>query len=229
MAGYADDWSMSNNAVAAYERGLRPRSKWNKRDILDALPADKRAALHLDNYPFAFLREHFLSWEEWHHTSKQYNCTDFYLPRIPEWVETTEDVDTLYQKWTQRQEKDADKKTTAPVKARVTYTHWVDKAHLQDDYRVRDHCRTLGTHAERSAQKDQRKILPRGPHLHARTVWNREHLPRHRTRHEALTQHTRTHAAPDGNHTPPGPKHIRTHTASNIYTCRHGCSYRDTL
>ena len=24
MAGYADDWSMSNNAVAAYERGLRP-------------------------------------------------------------------------------------------------------------------------------------------------------------------------------------------------------------
>ena len=127
MAGYADDWSMSNNAVAAYERGLRPRSKWNKRDILDALPADKRVALHLDNYPFAFLREHFLSWEEWHHTSKQYNCTDFYLPRIPEWVETTEDVDTLYQKWTQRQEKDADKKTTAPVKARVTYTHWVDK------------------------------------------------------------------------------------------------------
>ena len=70
MAGYADDRSMSNNAVAAYERGLRPRSKWNKRDILDALPANKRAALHLDSYPFAFLREHFPSWEEWHHTSK---------------------------------------------------------------------------------------------------------------------------------------------------------------
>lgn len=98
MTGYADDWSMSNNAVAAYERGLRPHSKWNKRDILDALPADKRAALHLDSYPFAFLREHFLSWEEWHHTSKQYNQTDFYLPRAPEWIETTEDVDSLYQK-----------------------------------------------------------------------------------------------------------------------------------
>lgn len=127
MAGYADDYSMSNNAVAAYERGLRPRSKWNKRDILDTLPANQRATLHLDSYPFAFLREHFLSWEEWHHTSKQYNQTDFYLPRIPEWIKTTEDVDNLYQKWTQRQEKDAAKATTVPVKARVTYTHWVDK------------------------------------------------------------------------------------------------------
>lgn len=127
MAGYADDYSMSNNAVAAYERGLRPRSKWNKRDILDALPADKRAALHLDSYPLAFLREHFLSWEEWHHTSKQYNQTDFYLPRIPEWIETTEDVDTLYQRWQHQRRTNAAKETTAPVKARISYTHWVDK------------------------------------------------------------------------------------------------------
>lgn len=28
MAGYADDFSMSNNAIDAYDRGLRPRSKW---------------------------------------------------------------------------------------------------------------------------------------------------------------------------------------------------------
>lgn len=126
MAGYAYDWSMSNNAVAAYNRGLRPRSKWTKRDILDALPADKRGELHLDKYPLAFLREHFLSWEEWHHTSKQYNCTDFYLPRVPEWIETPEDADDLYQKWQQHQEKDTTK-DAAPVKARVTYTHWVDK------------------------------------------------------------------------------------------------------
>lgn len=37
MAGYADDFSMSNNAIDAYDRGLRPRSKWGKADILDAL------------------------------------------------------------------------------------------------------------------------------------------------------------------------------------------------
>lgn len=83
--------------------------------------------LHLDNYPFAFLREHFLSWEEWHHTSKQYNQTDFYLPRIPEWVETTEDVDALYQRWQNQQRTNTAKKTTTPVKARISYTHWVDK------------------------------------------------------------------------------------------------------
>ena len=34
MAGYADDFSMSNNAIDAYDRGLRPRSKWSKADIL---------------------------------------------------------------------------------------------------------------------------------------------------------------------------------------------------
>lgn len=30
MAGYADDFSMSNNALDAYDRGLRPRSKWGQ-------------------------------------------------------------------------------------------------------------------------------------------------------------------------------------------------------
>lgn len=43
MAGYADDFSMSNNAINAYDRSLRPRSKWGKADILDALPTDRRS------------------------------------------------------------------------------------------------------------------------------------------------------------------------------------------
>ena len=47
MAGYADDFSMSNNAIDAYDRGLRPRSKWSKADILNALPANARTYLHL--------------------------------------------------------------------------------------------------------------------------------------------------------------------------------------
>lgn len=85
MAGYADDWSMSNNAIDAYDRGLRPRSKWTKADILDALPADARAYLQLDEYPLEFLREYFLVAEEWHHTSKHYNRTDFCRPSIAHW------------------------------------------------------------------------------------------------------------------------------------------------
>lgn len=68
MAGYADDFSMSNNAIDAYDRGLRPRSKWTKADILDALPANARTYLQLDEYPLEFLREYFLEVEEWHHT-----------------------------------------------------------------------------------------------------------------------------------------------------------------
>jgi hypothetical protein len=36
MAGY-NGWSMSNNAVDAYENGEMPLSKWNKEAILDAI------------------------------------------------------------------------------------------------------------------------------------------------------------------------------------------------
>lgn len=36
MAGYSG-YSMSNNAVAAYENGEKPLSKWKKADILEAV------------------------------------------------------------------------------------------------------------------------------------------------------------------------------------------------
>ena len=97
MAGYADDFSMSNNAINAYDRSLRPRSKWGKADILDALPTDARTYLQLDEYPLEFLREYFLEVEEWHHTSKHYNRTDFCRPSIAYWsTSTPEDVQNLY-------------------------------------------------------------------------------------------------------------------------------------
>lgn len=128
MAGYADDFSMSNNAIDAYDRGLRPRSKWGKADILDALPANARAYLQLDGYPLEFLREYFLVAEEWHHTSKLYNKTEFFRPGIDDWIDDTpEDVQDLYRVWLQRHQKAQAAKTAAPRKARVTYTHWIDK------------------------------------------------------------------------------------------------------
>lgn len=129
MAGYADDWSMSNNAINAYDRGLRPRSKWSKADILNAIPANARAYLQLDGYPLEFLREYFLVAEEWHHTSKLYNKTEFYRPGIDQWEDTytPEDVHDIYRVWAQRQERAKAAKTAAPRKARVTYTHWIDK------------------------------------------------------------------------------------------------------
>jgi len=57
MAGYSG-YSMSNNAVDAYSRGLLPASKIKK------VPKN--------------LIELFCDYEEWHHTSKEYNRTNFY-------------------------------------------------------------------------------------------------------------------------------------------------------
>lgn len=57
MTGY-NGFSMSNNAVAAYDEGKAPASK------IPGVPAD--------------LIKKFCARDEWHHTSNRYNCTDFY-------------------------------------------------------------------------------------------------------------------------------------------------------
>ena len=59
MAGY-NNFSMSNNAVAAYDRGLCPASK------IKGVPA------HLVGM--------YCTASEWHHSSKQYNKVDFFDP-----------------------------------------------------------------------------------------------------------------------------------------------------
>lgn len=72
MAGYSS-YSMSNNAVAAYERGLMPFSKLPKA-VRDAVTAWEQAL------PARNKREHLA--EEWHHTSKRFNVTYFYCPNV---------------------------------------------------------------------------------------------------------------------------------------------------
>lgn len=59
MAGY-NGFSMSNNAVAAYNNGLVPASK-------------------IPGVPAALVKEHCRP-TEWHHSSKNYNRVDFYDP-----------------------------------------------------------------------------------------------------------------------------------------------------
>lgn len=89
---------------------------------MDALPANARTYLQLDEYPLEFLREYFLEVEEWHHTSKHYNRTDFCRPSIAHWsTSTPEDVQNLYIVWLQRQKKAQAMKTTDTRKVRVTY------------------------------------------------------------------------------------------------------------
>ena len=79
--GYLSNRSMSVNAAIAYENGERPISKWYKYDVLGGSSRDLVAALNLDRYSVAFLKEMFLEPVAWHHTSRRYNVTDLYALR----------------------------------------------------------------------------------------------------------------------------------------------------
>lgn len=85
MAGY-HGYSMSNNAVDAYENGEMPLSKWSKKAIIERIEeaineGDIEIQFSLDELkklPLKALREFCLIYTSWHHTSKFYNKTDFY-------------------------------------------------------------------------------------------------------------------------------------------------------
>lgn len=75
--------SMSVNAVLAYLSGEKPKSKWTKSTMLDAIasycdsfgiPYDGSAA----SYKADVLFDKFFEWKSWHHTGKYANATDFY-------------------------------------------------------------------------------------------------------------------------------------------------------
>ena len=99
MAGYSG-WSMSNNAVAAYEDGEKPLSKWTKTDIFDAMSEQeielKCSMENLRKLPAKILKEVCLTRSSWHHTSSHYNKTDFYSLDI-NYIEklTNEKIETL--------------------------------------------------------------------------------------------------------------------------------------
>lgn len=81
MSGYYG-YSMSNNAVEAYENGERPLSKWRKSDILEAISVSeielKCSISKLQKLPVKVLKEVCLTYSSWHHTSNHYNQTNFY-------------------------------------------------------------------------------------------------------------------------------------------------------
>lgn len=74
MAGYYRQ-SMSNNAVAAYDAGERPLSRWTRDAILNRCEdkAKMLSSLTRDELIGLFLAETVR-----HHTSKYYNYTMFY-------------------------------------------------------------------------------------------------------------------------------------------------------
>lgn len=85
MAGY-HNYSMSNNAIMAYDNGEMPLSKWKKSDILEAIDQAVRESYItlncsyeiLSKTPVNVLKKLCLRRSSWHHTSNHYNKTDFY-------------------------------------------------------------------------------------------------------------------------------------------------------
>lgn len=98
MAGY-NGFLMSNNAVAAYESGEKPLSKWTKADIIEAIEyairenelALKCSMEKLKKAPVKTLKNLCLSYSSWHHTSNHYNKTDFYSLDIDSVSELTDE------------------------------------------------------------------------------------------------------------------------------------------
>lgn len=120
MAGY-HNYSMSNNAVAAYESGEMPLSKWTKAAILEAC-GDK--AEMLKPLTAAELKAELLIYSSWHHTSNHYNRTEFYMVDEEKLEEiTAEDVAAIISRRQPKQKPVKTEKKT--VKAEVTYTVWL--------------------------------------------------------------------------------------------------------
>lgn len=90
MAGY-NGYSMSNNAVTAYEDGERPLSKWTKAAVIERIEQlieDCGVELRIDKTALFALRAPALKMlvlrkASWHHTSSWYNATEFYDVSIP--------------------------------------------------------------------------------------------------------------------------------------------------
>ena len=123
MAGYRHDYSMSNNAYAAYQDNIRPYSRWGKQDILDALSAGVVEEYGLQKYPLWFLKEALLQQESWHHTGKMYNRTNFWEVVAPEC--SVNEFSRLYAACLLRQEKEAEKRQSAEFrKVKVKYLQW---------------------------------------------------------------------------------------------------------
>lgn len=86
MAGY-HGYSMSNNAVRAYDMGRKPKSKWTKTALLEYAKeylTDEEDPLLIDKMKWLRscrvddLQRELLQYKEWHHSSSFYNMVDFY-------------------------------------------------------------------------------------------------------------------------------------------------------
>lgn len=135
MAGYFN-YSMSNNAIAAYRDGEKPISKWTKKllienvnRVLETLPEPPHFKITtLNRCNVDTLRNLLLVETSWHHTGKMYNRTVFYsfqdecIPYITE--------NLLLEKLEEQQEEMAEKKAeleAEPEYYECKFLEWTGK------------------------------------------------------------------------------------------------------
>lgn len=127
MAGY-HNYSMSNNAKAAYQSGERPLSKWTKGDMMAVIAAiDPEIAAKIKSCAVATLRKFALRRSSWHHTSSWYNTTDFY--EVDEYAVSTWNEDEIKEiiefDARAKAEKAAKKDAPTPtIRRKVRYLTW---------------------------------------------------------------------------------------------------------
>lgn len=127
MSGYSG-WSMSNNAVTAYENGEKPKSKWSKAAILQEIKENDSGAFTcsidvLQKMPINLLRDVLLLKTSWHHTSSRYNKTDFYAINFGV-LETKTDDYFLRLKKTYQEEKLKKGEPTLEEKWECEFLEW---------------------------------------------------------------------------------------------------------
>ncbi|MEA5034359.1 hypothetical protein [Cloacibacillus evryensis] len=120
MAGYCG-YSMSNNAVEAYESGEKPKSKWTKREIIEEIKRqieEEEVELNvslsvIEKMPLEALMDLALYESSWHHTSGYFNETSFYS------VDASEITESDIEDW-----RLPEKKAQTERRAKAHYTKW---------------------------------------------------------------------------------------------------------
>lgn len=139
MAGY-DGCRMSNNAVAAYENGEMPISKWTKNEILKGIEEKieneelllKCSFEKLKKVPKGALQEHCLRLSSWHHTGGACRQTFFHELDSDKIEELTDkdldDITSAYKESQKELKKKKEQEVEEEIKCECSFPIWPKSA-----------------------------------------------------------------------------------------------------
>ena len=124
--GYID-YSMSVNAYECYEKGIMPKGKWTKQEMLNQIRREKsnlQLSVSIDELKKLRkeeLQEIGLYYDSWHHTSSYFNKTDFYGFNASAFEEiTSERIKEIIKERKPKEESQEPQE----IKARCKYLEW---------------------------------------------------------------------------------------------------------